>query len=158
MDGARSRYCNFRLLNLKLGLRTAYRRDAVRNPKKFCVQQTKTSIAGARAVPNLRYSGPPGAWTESRTSPFINSYLIICICIVVLQFTDMRTARISRSAAGFWSDLLAVYCTRTALNELCCARMMHRWNPEPERFPSVGGSMCTDENCGFSLLYGSKIR
>eukprot|EP01043_Picozoa_sp_COSAG02_P002589 COSAG02_NODE_60_length_43475_cov_59.494582_17_plen_143_part_00 len=32
--------------------------------------------------------------------------------------------------------------------------MMHRWNPEPERFPSVGGAMCADENCRISILYG----
>ena len=36
--------------------------------------------------------------------------------------------------------------------------MMHHWNPEAESFPSVGGTMCADENCRFSLLYGSKIR
>ena len=75
---------------------------------KFCVQQTKIAVSAARPVPNLRYSGPPGAWTESRTSPVISSYLCICKCIVVLQFINVRTTRISRSAAGFWSDLRAV--------------------------------------------------
>ena len=75
------------------------------------------------------YGGVPRAkstvfWTPrrlDRESNFTSYKLVLydCNCIVVLQITDVRTTRISRSAGGFWSDLRAVYGARTALNELC---------------------------------------